>query len=551
MRLELVEYEDLGRSMYVVYPEGERICCYENTLITVLRENNTESDIRSFLEDGAFRTLADSQRFIMLFPNPVGNSWNWNLEEDGPDDLSVIVEMTERFHYQPDMEDVGVYHIMHNARYFAGIDTGASMLYTLSVCRPVNIAGIFAVGGELSERALKRAAGAAVPAILDHVPEQVRELFIRLNAAECREGGRYYSQVNDAQTVILKEGSQRSTVIGPAEIQYAWENLFSRVCRYNSCIHGEPGPRMVKDHYPFLVHIDDCRLGDNGGIGHTWFEYIPEQVKNGTAEQVPLLIFNHGGADTPGNICNTIQLHETAEKENFILVYPWCSSKWSWNLNMDEEKYDDIAYLKALISYLETEYPIDHTRIYIGGFSNGSAMAQIFAMTNPELIAAVCADNTGFIKDRNAKPFAVAGQKKLQYDYRMPVWYIYGSRDREFPAVRGSGQQLQYDFWKSYNHIPCKPTPFISDPNTCGAGVMGDVVEEYCPNPRYPGRKYITHRFFSNDPIPVNYYNYTVAFGKGHDCNPEDGQLGWKYIRQFRRMPDGSLDFAVPAHTHV
>jgi len=41
--------------------------------------------------------------------------------------------------------------------------------------------------------------------------------------------------------------------------------------------------------------------------------------------------------------------------------------------------------------------------------------------------------------------------------------------------------------------------------------------------------------------VPLNLYNYSLADGKGHDCNPEEAWLGWNYAKQFRRMPDGSL----------
>jgi pimeloyl-ACP methyl ester carboxylesterase len=299
--------------------------------------------------------------------------------------------------------------------------------------------------------------------------------------------------------------------------------------------------RLVRDDYKFIVHENDTCLGDNGGIGHTWFEYIPEAVSTNPGKKVPLMIFNHGGADTPGNMANTTKLHKLAEEKGFILVFPWSTNKWSWNMDMLDSMYDDVTYMHALIDYMIAKYPVDPTRVYMSGFSNGSAMSQVFAMTNPERVAAVFANNTRFAQNRNTKPFAIAGAKKLNYDFRMPVWYVYGTRDVEYPAVRGSGQQIAYDFWKSYNNISCKETPYISEPASCGVGVPGDVIEVNYPNPQFPQRKVTTHRFFSNDPKPMNLYNYTLVEGKGHDANPEDGELAWEFIRKFRRMPDGSL----------
>lgn len=539
MRLERIQYDAPNRAMTVLYPDGERLSCYENTLITILRDEGGEAFARALLEDRDFSAFADRQRFVILLPEPVNGRWNWEQDPLLPDDLTQLVEMVRLFNHQPDMSDRGIYHNMHNARYFMGEGTGASMLQTLAARNPVNVAGVFTIGGKLSKKAKAESAGAAVSAILRNADEESKAFFLALNAADAQEGEKRFSRVNDAQFVIIEDG--KPDALDAGAIRFGWERLFSRVCRPNSCEFGDMGPRTVRDDYRFIVHENDARLGDNGGIGHTWFEYVPDCVKAQPDKRVPVMLFLHGGADTPGNVCNTIKMHEVAEKEGFLLVYPWATSRWGWNMDMLEDQYDDAGYLNALISYMEKTYAVDETRVYIGGFSNGSAMSQVFAMTNPERIAAVVADNTRFCQNRNTKPFAIAWKKKLDFDFRMPVFYTYGTRDIEYPAVRGSGQQVQYDFWKSYNNITCRETPYINHPAACGVGVPGDIVEEYFPNPRYPARKYTTHRFFSNDAAPLNLYNYSLADGKGHDCNPEEAWLGWNYVRQFRRLPDGRL----------
>ena len=53
----------------------------------------------------------------------------------------------------------------------------------------------------------------------------------------------------------------------------------------------------------------------------------------------------------------------------------------------------------------------------------------------------------------------------------------------------------------------------------------------------------MTNRFYSNDPEALNLYNYTLAFGKGHDSIPYEARLGWNYIKQFRRLPDKTLEY--------
>jgi hypothetical protein len=53
----------------------------------------------------------------------------------------------------------------------------------------------------------------------------------------------------------------------------------------------------------------------------------------------------------------------------------------------------------------------------------------------------------------------------------------------------------------------------------------------------------MTNRFYSNDPEELNLYNYTLCIGKGHDSVPYEARLGWNYIKQFRRLPDRSLEY--------
>ena len=536
MRLELKDYPELNRSMYVLYPAGERLSCYDNTMVTILRECSDAAPLEALLQDEEFVKMADFRRMVLLFPNPVNGCWD--ADPQGKD-FADVNELIRLFNYQPDFHDYGIYHNMHNARYLAGVGTGASLAFSIAACTPVNVAGVAAVGGSLHPMVQHLTKDAPVSAVMWNAGPDAVDFFQVLNRVNGGEETHRYNKTNPAQFVKQPEGDVPASMA--ALITAGWDNLFSQVCRPNTTEYGVMDFRLVRDDYKFIIHEDDTMLGDNNGMAHTWFEYVPEAVKQNPDKKVPLVIFNHGGADTPGNMANTTKFHEVAEENGFLLVFTWCSSHWGWNMELDENQPDDIAYLSALIDHMKATYPVDETRVYMSGFSNGSAMSQVFAMTNPEKIAAVFANDTRFCQDRNMKCFAIATAKKMQYDYRMPIWYIYGSRDVEYPAVRGSGQQVAYDWWKSYNNITCKETPYVATPESCGVGVPGDVIEERYPNPQFPTRKEITHRFFSNDPKPLNLYNYTLVVGKGHDSNPEDCRMAWEYLRKFRRMPDGSL----------
>ena len=116
MRLEFLTYPEIGRSMYVLYPAGDRLSCYENTLITILREDDSDTLPKSLLVDADFCKLADQQRFLLLFPNPMDGCWNWELDPDQRDDLRDVAELVRLFNHQEGFVDCGIYHNMHNAR---------------------------------------------------------------------------------------------------------------------------------------------------------------------------------------------------------------------------------------------------------------------------------------------------------------------------------------------------------------------------------------------------------------------------------------------------
>ena len=46
---------------------------------------------------------------------------------------------------------------------------------------------------------------------------------------------------------------------------------------------------------------------------------------------------------------------------------------------------------------------------------------------------------------KDVKPFVLGMERKKQYDYRMPVWYTYGSREISYPIVAGQFESI----WQS------------------------------------------------------------------------------------------------------
>jgi polyhydroxybutyrate depolymerase len=110
----------------------------------------------------------------------------------------------------------------------------------------------------------------------------------------------------------------------------------------------------------------------------------------------PLVIGLHGtGADGPTFIA-TASLIKKANKEKFILACPNAllhNLFTYFNVGGEFEELihgtDDLGFISAQIDTMIKNYHVDTTRIYVPGFSNGSAMSHRFAVELSHKIAAI------------------------------------------------------------------------------------------------------------------------------------------------------------------
>lgn len=565
MGLIYKELADIGRSMYLYYPSLVMHSPLKYCSITFLREDNSEESVLELIDHLKLKELAQKEGVVCSFPNPLDTGWNYSSDPTLPDDIKAIAIMQSRMNAPIDkplkLKPNGIpmfealtdqWHLMDDTKYIIGIDSGASMLYTLIALNPDQIAAACLVGGSLPDKSRQGAFHSPVASyLINAAPEGIEFICNEVNHTRIlRQEGQhdiYTSPINAAETVIVN----KAAVTFDAEcMSDVWNKLFKCTRRTNTGAHGDTGPRMNFATVGFEIYNNDSRLGDQNNLPHAWITHVPEKVGTSPNDKLPLLLFFHGASDTPAEAAEMSKFHELGAQEGFITVYPWSSNTVTWNIEMDDDGFDDISYVKALIDYMLLHYPIDSKRIYLSGFSNGAAMAQSFALMYPEMIAAICHIDSNWPGSRTGEsnvdfskipPMAEGLRKKEIYDYRMPVWYTYGTREPSYPVYRGCTQQHQYDFWKIYNNITVKETPTIENPDPSGCGVIGDKRETLWPSERFPHHMYDVHRFYSNDPIPQNYYNYVMMHDKGHDVAPMDAALGWNYVKHFKRNPDGSI----------
>ena len=161
-------------------------------------------------------------------------------------------------------------------------------------------------------------------------------------------------------------------------------------------------------------------------------------------------------------------MDDTADKENFIVVYPNGSGRRSdrlltWNSGnccayARLRNVDDTAFIRALIDALERKYAIDPKRIYATGLSNGGMMSYRLGCELTDQLAAI-APVAGALNVKDCQPsqpisvviFHGTADRMVRYEGGKPV--------QQFDLLSRTDNSVAYavDFWVRHNG--CSTTP--------------------------------------------------------------------------------------------
>jgi len=205
---------------------------------------------------------------------------------------------------------------------------------------------------------------------------------------------------------------------------------------------------------------------DHGGRTRTYLYYVPRVAD--PAKKLPLVLLLHGGLGSGRKMIGLTQegWNRLADSEGFIAVYPdgierhWNDGRGIKDHDKVVEGIDDVGFLLALLERLSTQLPVDKSRVYVTGISNGSMMTSRLACEVPGRFAAV-ALVAGYMP--------VSQQVSCKPSRPLPVMIIGGTKDPLVPFEGGMvhfrkkllGETLSFaqtgDFWKKING--CKGQP--------------------------------------------------------------------------------------------
>lgn len=545
----------LDRSMFSYVPLSGCYDAKQEQILMILRDDDGEESAKKLMSDLKLTELAEEKHVILLFPNPTNQGWNYQGDTAREDDLAFLVRC---FASLPKSKGkaAGFNGMIF---YIATSNRTSALLSLLSEKQPLDCSammlGAFPADYHIAEGGLRQSVNAWVYEENKEIQEYLIEVN-RIGSKHVSNGVNHYvSKLNENNFHFVSNNG-----LNADEIKNAWELLFSEARRWRNDTYGTYQKRTNFTEWGFVGHVNDYSLSVNNGFKHTWYEYIPEQLR-GSNEKVPLVFYFHGGACVPLYGAEQSDWHEIAKRENFIVVYPKASVGKVWNAFDDQNQPSDFAFVLALIEHMKKVHPIDESRIYLSGFSMGSMMTNAMACAYPNVFAAAAplnAQHLGYLSNRfkafsslgmGTKPTEeqlneishtkiLADEAKVRMDYRMPVFQCSGLLDNLFntwPIDREENLWIPtINYWKEYNHIPVTKFEYNSKYET---GLYSDESQYVCADERF------IHHIWTSSDTHLPLYQFLVAKRMPHAVDLREIKLAWQFMKHYSRNADGTLKY--------
>lgn len=275
-------------------------------------------------------------------------------------------------------------------------------------------------------------------------------------------------------------------------------------------------------HVMAQVEGDDYVRIRVDGRWRSFYVHLPE---NAPTEPLPVLIAMHGGGGTAPAFATYTGLSPDADAAGYILVYPNGNGRLgerllTWNAGnccayAYEQGFDDVAFIAAMIDYVNENYNSDPSRVYLTGHSNGAMMSY----------KAACELD---IESPIAGIAPVGGAMNLEIctpQAPMSVLIIHGTNDDHVRYEGGAplvsvdpnprvDQPVSYarDFWVDFNQCNAAPTIIESEfvrrevYTGCANGVRVEVATLIGGEHAWPGG--IAPTVISDEPFP----HYDASF---------------------------------------
>jgi polyhydroxybutyrate depolymerase len=101
--------------------------------------------------------------------------------------------------------------------------------------------------------------------------------------------------------------------------------------------------------------------------------YTPKSYANNSSKSYPVVFNFHGGGMTMAEQMLYTQMNKTADKNDFIVIYPK-GIKEDWNVGFGmsyKNGIDDIGFIDSLLTKVSKDYRINSKKVFATGLSRG------------------------------------------------------------------------------------------------------------------------------------------------------------------------------------
>jgi len=195
---------------------------------------------------------------------------------------------------------------------------------------------------------------------------------------------------------------------------------------------------------PGQLHERSCPSTGNSWFSHrrNYLVYVPSDYDE--SEVLPVVVVLHGCRQTNQNIRAISGFDAIAERERFIVVYPFVTRYWSprnrncwawWmsqHINAGSGEVEDIG---RIVQQVQDEFSVDAQRIHITGLSSGAGMTVAALVAHGKLFASG-ASVAGVAYGESARSVRITPFLAVKYH---PLAYII-ERMRTQLSITGRGR---------------------------------------------------------------------------------------------------------------
>lgn len=170
----------------------------------------------------------------------------------------------------------------------------------------------------------------------------------------------------------------------------------------------------------------------------------------------PLVIILHGAFSTGKQTAIETGFNEMADQDNFLVAYPEGIGLFRWLQHWNaghccgkaaDDKIDDVGFVMSVVDKLARELPVDSSRIYLAGMSNGGMLTYRILAEKPGRFAAA-AVVAGVLGSR---PSDAPERKPQAPHHGTPLIIFHGDADQHIPPAGGVSPLARGD--RIYNSL--------------------------------------------------------------------------------------------------